>query len=389
MSADLMELADRQQTETKERPFDLKAPSITEDEENAARLSPRCIVENYLYADVATLVAAGGTGKTTLMLYEMVHIALGFPLWGNTVQAPGKCLFITAEDSREILVARQKMIKDELKLKPHQDAIVRENLRIMDLSGLGIKLVETQRDISLTGLADAIVDEFKGEKLSLIAFDPLVSFGASERAVNDNEQALIVAARKIKNGLGCCVRYIHHTGQTAARDKMLDQYTGRGGTALSDGARMVTVLQPWSDQMKKPLPNGLTSDDKVIVMATPKLSYGPPPRDMFIHRDGWKFNYHYEAPPIPEADKLVARKEQILRFLNSQLSNNIYHTQRDIEDGYLSEICMTRAQFRKVISQLKSEDRVRNEELPEELRHGRRKNYLKPNAPENQNDMAQ
>jgi hypothetical protein len=35
-----------------------------------ARLTPRCIVESYLYADVGVLAGPGGTGKTTLALWR-------------------------------------------------------------------------------------------------------------------------------------------------------------------------------------------------------------------------------------------------------------------------------------------------------------------------------
>lgn len=47
----------------------------------AAQLTPRCVVESYLYADVAVFPGPGGTGKTTLFLFEDVHIVLGWPLY--------------------------------------------------------------------------------------------------------------------------------------------------------------------------------------------------------------------------------------------------------------------------------------------------------------------
>ncbi|MEA1053880.1 AAA family ATPase, partial [Lamprobacter modestohalophilus] len=61
-----------------------------------AALAPRCIVDRYLYADVAQVVAPGGTGKTTLLLYEAAMIALGAPLWGLKIEQPGWTLFVTA-----------------------------------------------------------------------------------------------------------------------------------------------------------------------------------------------------------------------------------------------------------------------------------------------------
>lgn len=51
-------------------------------------------------------VAPGGTGKTTLILYEAICIALGLPLYGLEVKKPGPVLILTAEDSREMLLYR-------------------------------------------------------------------------------------------------------------------------------------------------------------------------------------------------------------------------------------------------------------------------------------------
>ncbi len=61
------------QAGTPPQPSELK---LTEAELNGARLTPTCIVRDLIYADVAALPAPGGTGKTTLKLYEMVRIGL-------------------------------------------------------------------------------------------------------------------------------------------------------------------------------------------------------------------------------------------------------------------------------------------------------------------------
>ena len=50
------------------------------DQRTTAKLTPKRVVEDYLFADVALLIAPGKTGKTTLALWEAVHIVLGRPL---------------------------------------------------------------------------------------------------------------------------------------------------------------------------------------------------------------------------------------------------------------------------------------------------------------------
>lgn len=67
----------------------LAALRIDPAELGAANLTPQCVVESYLYADVAVFPGPGGTGKTTLFLFEVVHIVLGEPLYGLKVVTPG------------------------------------------------------------------------------------------------------------------------------------------------------------------------------------------------------------------------------------------------------------------------------------------------------------
>lgn len=80
------------------------SPPITPDELTRARLAPDCIVSNLYYADVGLMIAPGGAGKTTLEMFIAAHIVLGRRVLGEAVEKQGPVLFITAEDSREILV---------------------------------------------------------------------------------------------------------------------------------------------------------------------------------------------------------------------------------------------------------------------------------------------
>ena len=74
------------------------------------------------------LEGASGTGKTTLELSEAVHIVLGRPLYRLRVYRPGAVLILTAEDSREILVARLRLICDALELSdPDRETVMRVN----------------------------------------------------------------------------------------------------------------------------------------------------------------------------------------------------------------------------------------------------------------------
>ena len=95
-------------------PAFLTPEAISLDEWNNSRSTPDCIVQDYLFADVAVFIAAGGMGKTTLKLFEAIHVALGLLLYGLIIHKPGAVLIITAEDSREMLVARLREIAKAL-----------------------------------------------------------------------------------------------------------------------------------------------------------------------------------------------------------------------------------------------------------------------------------
>jgi RecA-family ATPase len=301
----------------------------------AASLTPACIVDRYLWADVGAIPGPGGTGKTSLFLFEAIHIVLGRPLYGLEVRAPGNVVIVTAEDRKGILMARLRQIMEAMGLNEEEQSRVCAGVLIWDVTGSVCRLTELDRhgNVVLTGLADAIVERFRDEPSALMGLDPVISFGAGERIVNDNEHSLILAARRIVRGLGCCVRLICHTGQVAARSMVLDQYASRGGSALADGCRMVTVLQAWQDDNEKLTPPAgftLGAGEQGIVMARAKISYAPPQPLIWLKRRGWTFEHFIDMPATKE-DEASARADQVWRYLADQLKSGARHTKTDLE----------------------------------------------------------
>jgi len=347
---------------------------------DAAQLTPTCYVSDYLYADVALLIAPGGTGKTTMMLAEAASLALERPIWGCPVVTPGWTLIISAEDARERLIARLREIVAEMDLSASERDAVYQSVLVWDVVGSGVRLAQVaDGNLLLTDLADHIVDAYADNPPAVIVFDPLVSFGASEQAVNDNEQAIVTAARRIVRGLGCCVRLVHHTGKANARAGALDQYAARGGSALSDGARMVTVLQNYDKDspLRPPLGCDLGADASVSILARAKLSYAPPnlPR-IWITRTGYSYASVVEMA-IPEDVAAGERADQVERYLASQIGAERYWTRRQL-DGATTELSMTRTEIRRAIDELMISSRVIEVPLPPGLRQGSRTTYLCP-----------
>ena len=349
---------------------------FTEADLNAAKLHPRCIVLNQLYADLALVAAAGGVGKTTTELYEAICIAIGRDLWGCKVINPGKTLFITAEDSSDLLAARLREIMDAMGLTPDERRIARESIAVWDVSGEMIRLAQLDKsgNIELTDLADSIVTAYQGDNLVQVVFDPVISFGPGERVINDGEQAIVTACRRIIRGLNCCVRLIHHTGKANARAGAIDQYASRGGTALPDGCRMVTILSSVRDTTQTP-PDGfaLAPGDSGFVMARAKLSYAPPQPNIWIRRRGFTFEFWTEEHR--SADEIIASDaSKVEAFIKEELLHGRKYTGRALEA--VGAIKIPRQRLRTALALLDTSGRIIERDLPAGERRGKRKTYL-------------
>lgn len=308
----------------------LSAAAITEGELNSAHATPDCVVENLLFADVGVLIAPGGIGKTTLVLSVAPRIVLGRDVFGETIRKPGRVLILTAEDSRQILVARLRACMATMELTEAERRKVMDGVRIADVSGAGFKLTEVAGDVVRPALnVDALIELGREIDPVLIVIDPAVSFGVGESRVNDAEQGLIEAARRLRNALNSCVLYIHHSGKQNGREKALDQYAGRGGSAFADGARMVMVLQPLPpDEFEHATGQRLEPGESGLVLARPKMSYCPPPGEIYIKRQGFRFE---RVTVTTGRLKVEAHADQLWQLLNDELAAGRRHSKNTIE----------------------------------------------------------
>lgn len=352
------------------------APAISPEELDRARIAPPCIVSNMFYADVGLLIAPGGSGKTTLMLFVAAHVVLGRDLFGETVETPGNVLFVTAEDSREILVARLRAVMDAMRLDDAERKCVIGGIHIADVSGSGFRLTLVADDVVIpSGNVNEIVAACADIRPVMIALDPAVSFGVGESRVNDAEQGLIETGRRLRNALACCVIFIHHSGKMNAREKTLDQYSGRGGSAFADGSRMVHVLQnltayEWQQATGETLADGETG----LILARPKMSYCPPVAALYVRRRGYSFQ-RVEPLSTSKTARVEGDANQLHQLLIHELGQGRYHTKNSIEHADAGS--MSRAQIRTALAFLEASEMVETRTRSSTGRGGARQ-YLHP-----------
>lgn len=321
-----------EQVAEKANPLKLDGP-IDEDEWWSARMSPPAIVERWFYEDVGCFVAPGSTGKTTLLLFQVIHVVLDRPLFGHTIMAPGPVVILTAEDSRETLVARLRQMCREMNLTEHEMRQVREDVLITDVSGKGIKLTTVTKDVVMpSAQLDRLVVEIGVLCPSLLIVDPMVSFGVGESRVNDAEQGMIDAARRIRNAARCAVIYVHHTGKENARNGTTDHYSGRGGSALADGSRMVHVLKRLSpDEWAEATGDVLEEESAGFLLARAKMTWCPPQPDIYLKRHGYTFS-HFDHIGATEGAKRVNQiaDDKVWEFLRDGWTKGERHTQNTL-----------------------------------------------------------
>ncbi len=333
---------------------------ITHQELKQARLTPRVIVQQMLYSDVRLRIGPGGSSKTTLATYEAVVLAIGRPLWGRAAALPVRTVFITREDSREILVARIRSVMEQLMLDEHEEEAVLENITVMDFTDITFRLSAVQDDVVIPHRQNlgSLIDTLREWRPDWLICDPLVSFGVGESRVNDSEQGLIEAFRLLRNELKCCIEGIHHTGKAVARDKVTDQYAGRGGSALADGARMVVVIQPLtSKEWGKSTGTVLADGETGLIMAFPKLSYCKAQASIYIRRRG--FEFRMETSVVREDPDEVKRRDaqRLHEFLLNEKDQNRLYTMTELEKA-ADKIHMTRAELRDARTLLINDGRL-------------------------------
>ena len=323
------------------------------------------IVAGYLPQDAGGDVAPGGTGKSTLLIYEAVHIILGRSLYGRQIIRPGAALFITAEDKRQMVLGRLNAICRALQLSKREYAKVRANFYVEDVSACPAKLVEADRyGAQPTTFVDEIVAKYQGAKLAVTILDPTSLLGPGELSGNDGMAELMRTSRMLSQQLESAVRLVHHVAQAVARGKIRDQYAGRGGTAFADnsrGQRQITLLMERQfnhEGSKYVLPVEITDEDlaraRVLGIFVHKLSYSE--RDstpIILIRRGFEYRHipieRFDKSPVAEAARIDDELARLVQFITEKCAAGVYIGKRDM-DTHAAGLNMTRDDLRDRVS---------------------------------------
>jgi hypothetical protein len=374
---------------------------LSETEIAGIPMEPVAIVAGYLPQDCGSKSAQGGLGKTTLALFESVHIILHRPLWGRGIIQPGSVLFITAEDSRETTAYRLNCICTAMKLSTAEREQVRRGFFCEDVSDkIGARLVAMVRgEVTATTLPDEIIEKYANRNVSYVHLDPTSLLGPGELSGNDGMTELMRVGRMISRELRASVRNIHHVSQQVARTGTQDQYVGRGGSAFADNGRfshqlvVVTKRKFSYGETAYWLPPEATDEalrcGQILAILIHKVSYMQRPSEpIFIRRDG----FHYQqlqanvmggtdtaaAADIGAADAKAMPK--IVDYLNQKLADGLRYATSKFGDDHWKPLGLTRGDLRRILDEGLQIGVFEEVPLSRTECKGKKKTFIRPKA---------
>ena len=368
---------------------------------------PKVLVNGIIPCAPFMWVGPGGVSKTTTAIKLLIHIILGRPLWGRTVEHPGPVVMLSREDPSDVFCYRLHRVCAAMGLSQQEQRAVAEGFYFEDLTDVGeaARLVRSDRNGNFEDgeAIQSIVETYGPIDPALVVLDPAIHFGPGERHINDGEAALHAAAWRISKKLnGAAVGLIHHVSQDVARNGISDQYAGRGGTAGADNARAVLVQHPVKS-IENDLPGQITPDrvlsGAVSRIRVEKFSYGPKAReDLFVVRnpsDPFDLDFVRGSPPpatpgerqAREAERYARKQTEVrtsvLEHIRACVAEGKHPTKTEIEEDLTGRPLpsgdkITKQGCRGAVQRLLDDGEIEDAPLPDGFRQGRRQRYLRP-----------
>lgn len=293
---------------------------------NTSRLRQPQLFENWSTQDIHITTADGGTGKSTMKLFEAICLALGERFLGFRCIQPGKTLFITGEDSALKLAAIIGQILRQMGLL--EDPQYNDEVQTV----LDSVLVKKDADLCLivkdkaTGFlqpnGDALrklkeaIDDIKPK---MIVFDPISSFWGSESALNDMNKAVIKVMSELAEYSGACIEMINHMGKQSSNAKDMSQFAGRGGTGLPSNSRVCRTLRTvFPDEYLEMTGESLGDKQSAMACMVNKFTDGSPlyNKQFLILRDGYLFSRkQLTDAKAKEVENSLSDIERIFQFV--------------------------------------------------------------------------
>lgn len=273
------------------------------------------LVDNFLPLGIVSLFySAGGAGKSTLVLYLAVKIALAnkyeVDFLGHKVN-PGKVVILTAEDPDLVLNRRfigiVQGVADELGLELSETrAVIDEYLSIVSTFGHAVSLFKVSNDgvLKTTQYYDSLLaalQEIQG--LQFVVVDTKTRFSPGEGLGNVTATQEITHYEAISQQLGASVMLLHHSNKTSRDGSQTGAQAYRDATAIFDSVRAAWYLRALrQDELAA---QGVKEDENLgyLLLENSKNNYIKCCPDSVITREGYKYTCKPMSKKLTKIEK--------------------------------------------------------------------------------------
>lgn len=288
--------------------------------------------------DIHITTADGGTGKTTLKLYEAICLALGESFLGfDNVSGPGRTLFITGEDRYSKLGAMIGAIMKQMGILNDQEKVDKVLNSVLVKKDTDLRIVERTKEGYIRPSLDALEklnQAIEDLRPKMIVFDPIASFWGREADLNDMSIAVAKLMGLLVEKSSACVEAINHMGKASSTSKDMSQFAGRGGTGLPSHARVSRVLRPVYDEEFEELTGMELGERSAILCNVNKFSDGSPlyNKPFLILRDGFLFErVTLTEQKVKEQQTKQGDEERIFTYIVEERGQNRFPSKNVIQ----------------------------------------------------------
>jgi RecA-family ATPase len=228
---------------------------------------------------VASIIAAGGTGKSFLAMHIAVALAAGSSLFSKYIAStPSKVIFISGEDDKIELQRRLHSVTHGLPANLIKS--ISSNIQFIDLAD-SFELFTYKPpsgEVNMTTVPVDLVNAIKqklGDEVGLVIVDPVSRFrGGEENSAGDTTR-FVQSLQYIRDQLSATVLTLHHVNK-GAKTNGSTQNNARGSSAFIDGVRLVYELNAISEEELKKHYGASGLIPRLMTLNSVKSNYAKP-----------------------------------------------------------------------------------------------------------------
>ena len=223
---------------------------------DAAFKEGRVLMGNKLLMSGGSMIlnACAGEGKSSLALHLGLCLATGTSFFGIPVIQPSKTLLLTAENDFDELNQNYKSIYDHTFQANYTLEDIEKVFTLRNADSLFDHLSQISTDFQ-TLFFKALENEIKKNKYKVVILDPLFKFFKGN--IKEQEAATDFTRNKLhplSKKYDCAIILTHHKNKPKDLDLeayfQMQTYSGSGSSELTNWARCVMNLDPFSKKIK-------------------------------------------------------------------------------------------------------------------------------------------